>query len=70
MDRAAVSSSDLASVGYDESTQTLEVEFHKGGIYQYFGVPKPLHDGLVTAASPGKFFHANIRNLFSYEKVG
>jgi hypothetical protein len=57
-------------VGYDPDTQTLEVEFHKGGIYQYYGVPSLMYEGVITASSVGKFFNANIKSVFSYEKVG
>ncbi len=40
MNRVAVQSSNVASVGYDASSSTLEVAFHGGGVYQYFGVPE------------------------------
>lgn len=66
----AVSSSNLVSVGYEESTQTLEVEFKEGRVYQYFGVPAPLHDQLIGATSVGKFFNGNIRDVFPHEQVG
>ena len=39
MDRIQVRSSNIRSIGYDQKTQTLEVEFLKGGVYQYFDVP-------------------------------
>ena len=39
MERIAVESSNLASIGYDEASMVLEVEFKHGGIYQYFDVP-------------------------------
>jgi hypothetical protein len=50
-----VSSSNLASVGYDPNTQTLEVEFLHGGIYQYSDVPSSVHSGLMTAITPAVF---------------
>ncbi len=46
MDRIRLKSNDLLSVGYDEALQILEIQFHHGGIYQYFGVPKKIYDGL------------------------
>ena len=36
--REPVSSSSLAEIGYDGSTQTMEVCFKSGRIYQYFDV--------------------------------
>lgn len=38
MDRTPVSSTNLKSVGYDAVNRVLEIEFHDGGIYQYFNV--------------------------------
>ena len=31
MNREPVSSSNIASIGYDVSSETLEIEFHNGG---------------------------------------
>ncbi len=39
MDRIQVRSSNIRSIGYDQNRQILEVEFLKGGVYQYFDVP-------------------------------
>lgn len=46
MKRIPVSSSNLASVGYDETSQTLEIGFLHGGVYQYFDVPSSFMKGL------------------------
>ena len=53
MKRQPVTSSNLASVGYDDAAQTLEVEFLDGSIYQYFGVPSAAHSALLGAESVG-----------------
>lgn len=66
--RQPVESSSLASIGYDLSTRTLEVEFRKGGIYRYFGVPATVRQSLMEAASKGRFFLAEIRNRFPYTR--
>ena len=52
MTREPVSSSNLADVGYDPATQTLEVGFKNGRIYQYFDVPEHIRDGLMMQGSP------------------
>lgn len=54
--RKFVSSSHLRSVGYDENIRILEVEFTDHSVYQYHGVPKEIHRGLMTAPSHGKYF--------------
>jgi hypothetical protein len=69
MKRVPVESSNLHSVGYDPDTQTLEIEFSTGGIYEYYGVPDTAYRQLMTAPSHGKFFHAHIRNVYRYRKI-
>ena len=71
MQRKSVESSNLASVGYDSSEQTLEVQFKHGGIYQYTSVPESIYNGLMNASSHGKYFDANIKKAgYPYTKVG
>ena len=69
MERQSVSSSNLASIGYDAENEILEVEFKHGGIYQYFGVPENIYDELMNASSQGVYFSANIRNNYEFEKI-
>jgi len=63
MDRTPVSSSNLASVGYDPENMILEIAFHGGSIYQYFNVPESKHEGLMKADSHGKYFDAHIKKV-------
>jgi hypothetical protein len=69
MDRIAVSSSNLASIGYDASSATLEVEFKSGEIYQYFEVPAHEYEALMQASSHGTYFNKNIRKRYREAKV-
>ncbi|HUK82134.1 MAG TPA: KTSC domain-containing protein [Verrucomicrobiae bacterium] len=68
--RQPVSSSDIASIGYDATTETLEIEFRATGVYRYFSVPKPVHEGLASSPSPGKYFLQHIKGKFAWEKAG
>lgn len=70
MKRKKVDSSNLASVGYDEKTKTLEIRFQKGGVYQYSGVPKRTYTRLMAASSLGSFFHKYIKETYAFTKVG
>jgi KTSC domain len=36
---AAVESTTLATIGYDEAGELLQLEFRSGAVYQYLGVP-------------------------------
>ena len=69
MNRTPVASSNLHSVGYDPTSQTLEIEFHGGEIYHYFGVPEAVHKTLMAADSHGEYFQNHIREVYSYEQV-
>lgn len=70
MGRQAVSSSNLASVGYDPSSETLEVEFvNTGKVYEYYNVPPFEFDRLLEASSIGQYFNANIRNSYPCSPV-
>lgn len=64
-----VRSRDLALIGYDASTSTLEVVFRAGGVYRYQGVPESVYQGLMAAPSHGIFFQKNIKTQYSFAKV-
>ncbi len=68
--KQSVASTNLQSVGYDEGTQTLEVQFVSGRVYQYYGVPENMHTQLMRAASKGQFFNTYIRNSYPFSRVG
>ena len=71
MDRIPVNSSMIASIGYDPSNGTLEVEFKKGGVvWQYYDVPEHVWHELQSASSQGQYFLANIRDRFRGSRVG
>jgi hypothetical protein len=61
MKRLPVESSTLISVGYDKASATLELEF-RDGVYQYFGVPADVYNGLMNADSKGSYFNRVLRN--------
>lgn len=70
MQRYSVASSNVASIGYDANSQTLEVEFLNGSIYQYYGVPSQVHEQLMQAGSKGRFINTYIKNAYGYSRVG
>jgi len=69
MNRQVLSSSNIASVGYDGSTQTLEIEFSNGHIYQYFDVPEAIYTGILSAPSPGAYHAFNIKGIYRYSRA-
>lgn len=70
MQRTPVDSSMMASVGYDAVSHTLEIEFQSGRVYQYFDVPRRIHRDLMKADSHGCFFNSEIRDDYSYTRLG
>ena len=68
MKRQEVDSSSINSIGYDEESEILEIEF-RGGVYQYEGVPEYVYNDLMNAGSTGKFFNEDIKNEYSCSRL-
>jgi len=47
----------------------LEIEFHRGGTYQYSYVPPGEYERLMRTNSKGRYLWNNIRTLYPYRKV-
>ena len=69
MERKYVASSNISSIGYDEPSQTLEVEFLNGTVYQYYNVPVNMYDQMMVEGSKGKFLNTYIKNAYPYSRV-
>lgn len=80
MRRIAVESSHIKSVGYDEATKTLEIEFHRHPTkkdprpkpaqpYRYFDVPMIHYEALIYLKNKGSYFEQEIKGKFRFEKV-
>jgi len=69
MHRVPVESRAVASVGYDAEHATLEIEFADGDVYQYFAVPRRVHQELLAADSIGRYFQSHIRDQYGYQRI-
>ena len=71
MNMIPVSSSNLSAVGYENGI--LYIRFHGGQMYCYYNVPEVVYRQLMSAPSHGsthgKYFAANIRNVYRYNKL-
>jgi hypothetical protein len=66
----SVKSSQIDSVGYDAITSTLYIEFKKGSVYSYAEVPIEKYNSLlIPTISVGKYFFAEIKGKYTYEKL-
>ena len=69
MNITPVESTTLATVGYDEARELLQLEFRRQATYQYLGVPAIVHHGLLSARSKGSYFNRSIRGRFPYQRL-
>ena len=69
MKRTPVKSGNIAEIGHDSDTGTLEVLYKNGGLYRYAGVDADKHKALMAAPSLGSFMHANIKGVHKHTKV-
>lgn len=64
MERIPVKSSFLHAIGYNPESETLEVEFKSGRIYQYAGVTPETHKALISAESVGRYYSLAITGKY------
>jgi len=69
MIRQSVGSTNINSIGYDPKSQTLEIEFLSGGIYQYFNVPESIYNALMATSSHGSYFRHHIKDQYRWTKI-
>jgi len=69
LEKLAVKSRILRSLGYDASTKILEIEFHSGHVYQYLGVPPKVYNDLMRSSEIGKYFTDKVRTRFQTKQV-
>jgi KTSC domain len=66
---AAVESTTLVMVSYDDARELLQLEFCSRAVYQYFLVPATVHQSLLDAPSKGRYFNQVIRGRFPYRLI-
>ena len=66
---AAVESTTLVTVSYDDARELLQLEFCSRAVYQYFHVPAAVHQSLLEASSKGRYFNQSIRDRFPYRLI-
>ena len=69
MKRTAVKSSNIAAIGYDSTSKTLEVEFKTGAAYSYSGVSPSVARAFRKAQSIGGYFSKEIKGNYEGRKL-
>lgn len=65
-----VTSSNLAAVGYDQTSGELHVTFKPSGLtYAYTGVTPEAYAQLMAAPSKGSHFRDHIRGHYTHRKL-
>ena len=69
LERQSVKSRILRSVGYNDSTKILEIEFTSGLVYQYSGVPPKVYADLMHSEEIGKYYSEKVRPKFQTKQI-
>ncbi len=69
MERTEVTSQVLVSVGYDATSQELELEFHGGRVYRYSEVPAGVHAFLLRTKHKGSYVNRMIQGRYAFREV-
>jgi len=68
--RLMVKSNAITSMGYDDRTHVLEIEYKNGTVYRYKEVPRTVWDELKridsSGGSIGAYVNANIRDKYDF----
>ena len=67
--REAVHSTALASIGYSGRLRALEIECRTGAIYRYFNVAPASYHELMLAPSKARFYDEYIRRKYRSQHV-
>lgn len=70
MIRDPIASTNIASAGYDEASQTMEVEFLGGSVYQYYNIGSDLYQQFMQSPSKGQFLNIYIKNAYPFSRIG
>ena len=63
-------SSDIVSVGYDEPSKVLEIEFPGNRVYQYKDVPEEVYRNLMDSGEfTDRFFNEKIQYAYEYSRI-
>jgi hypothetical protein len=69
VEMVSVSSSDINAIGYDPESSELYVDYAKGGMYIYSGVPAVVFEEFLAAPSKGIYCNEQVKKAgFPYRR--
>ena len=64
MDMIRVTSSAIIAIGYDTASMRMKIQFVQGHTYDFCRVPPHVFQGLLNAASQGRYYNGHIRGRY------
>jgi hypothetical protein len=62
-------STNIAQITYDDETQTLTINFLKGGMVEFYEVDETAVQGFGTALSATKYMNSFIENVYPSQRI-
>lgn len=62
-------SSNVDRVSFDDTTDTLTVEFSGGRAYDVLNCPAAVYRGFQAAPSAGEYYHRNIKGRYNIQEA-
>lgn len=63
-----VKSSTIVSIGYDQATMNMLIQF-KNGLYSYMGIPEIVFKNFMAASSKGNYYANFIKGRFPAQRI-
>ena len=69
MHRIPVSSVDITQIGYQEDSETLEIQFSRGEVCQFFNVPMVVYTEFLHSPSKEDYYHQKIGERYPCSRI-
>lgn len=69
MHRIPVTSIDITQIGYQEDSETLEIQFSRGEVCQYYNVPSDIYDEVMKSSAKEEYYHTKIGERFPCTRI-
>jgi len=69
MHRIPVTSVDITQIGYQQNSETLEIQFSRGEVCQYYNVPSGIYDELMKSPAKEEYYYTKIGERFPCTRI-
>ena len=64
MEMIRVISRAISAIGYEPTTQQMQIKFTQGHSYTYCRVPAAVYEGLMRSGSKGSYYASHIKDRY------